>query len=420
MDILLTKLFETQRWTDAINKGLEKSIDKDLLRSLTDPAVRIRIYRQIRDKQYIVAPPHEARIPKEDGTYRTVYVNENMDRVLLSIINDLFFELCPELIHRNCVSYQKGIGCGKIVQRTAKIVSELPDEQIGVKIDLSKYFDSVPINYIDDIFDYIDKKFGKSVVTDIVRDYYHMNTVLDINKQPVEKYSSLRQGCAVAAFLADTVLFDIDNTISGKYNVYYVRYSDDILILGKDWQDAYNQLKQMLEEKGLRLNPKKIEILSKYKWFRFLGFTIKGQQISLSAPRIKSFQKEIMNRTVKSKSRKLSDIVQNVHEYLYMGTGEYSWSTSVLPIVNVLADINTMNNYIMDAIRAAVLNKKDIGGLGFTAHNCNGTIMRGKGRNVKSNRLKIPEISGYRTLKCMQNAMNTSKAAYDILVRTMA
>ena len=72
----------------------------------------------------------------------------------------------------------------------------------------------------------------------------------------------MRQGCAVAAFLADAVLFDIDQTIS-NLNVYYVRYSDDILIVGHEYETGYKILKTMLAEKELILNPKKVETLYK-------------------------------------------------------------------------------------------------------------------------------------------------------------
>ena len=70
----------------------------------------------------------------------------------------------------------------------------------------------------------------------------------------------------------------------------------------------------------------------------------------------------------------------------------------------------------MDAIRASVTNKTKIGGLGVTTNNPDFTIMRGTGKNVTSNRKKIPILNNYMTLSCMQNAILTSRAAYDALV----
>ena len=60
----------------------------------------------------------------------------------------------------------------------------------------------------------------------------------------------------MASFLADAVLYRIDKAIS-NLNVYYVRYSDDILSIGNDWKDAYVLLKVMLDDMDMKLNPKK-------------------------------------------------------------------------------------------------------------------------------------------------------------------
>ena len=413
-DILLREFFDKKRWTDAIEKGNEKNIDKNLLRNLCSPEKRLSIYYQIRDGTYKIKPPHEARIPKDDNTYRTVYINEDTDRIILSIINDMFFDMFPEFIHPKCKSYQKGIGCGKIVKDLSKKITKSENDIIGIKADLSKYFDSVPIEYIDQVFDCIENKTGKSAIINLVRNYYHDDTVIDYDKNTIKKYSSLRQGCAVAAYLADSVLKDMDEKID-KLDVTYVRYSDDILIIGNEWEKGYAILKESLAQKQLILNPKKVEILSKDKWFQFLGFSIKNDKISLSKKRIKTFQKEIEIRTIKSKHTDIDRITKNINDYLYTGDGVYSWATSVLPVINVEQDITTLNGFVMDAIRAAKTKKTNIGGLGYSGENKNAVIVRGKGSNVKVNKEKIPFIANYKTIQCMKNALMIARPLYQTL-----
>lgn len=294
----------------------------------------------------------------------------------------------------------------------------MKEKEIGVKVDLSKYFDSVPIRYIEDVFQKIEKKFGPSKILDLLNDYYHDNTVIDMEKKTIEKYSSLRQGCAVAAFLADAVLYDMDAALS-EMNVFYVRYSDDILVLGKNWKEGYKLLQKKLAEKELTLNPKKVEFLDKDHWFKFLGFTMKNDQISLSKSRIKKFQKEIERRTIRSKDKNPKQILHNVNAFLYKGFRGYSWATGVLSIINVEKDIQTMNSFIMDAIRGGITGKGKIGGLGVVTEKSDHTILRGKGRNVKANREKIQNIEGYMTLSCMRNALLTSREAYNTLIMNM-
>lgn len=417
-DILLKEFFKKERWEEAVQTAVEKDISQQLLREMSTPDNRILLYRALKSNAYHIRPPHEAQIPKDNGEYRTVYVNEDQDRVILSIINDMLFELCPEMVHKHCMSYQRGIGCGKVVQKASRIIKTMKEKEIGVKVDLSKYFDSVPIRYIEDVFQKIEKKFGPSKILDLLNDYYHDNTVIDMEKKTIEKYSSLRQGCAVAAFLADAVLYDMDAALS-EMNVFYVRYSDDILVLGKNWKEGYKLLQKKLAEKELTLNPKKVEFLDKNHWFKFLGFTMKNDQISLSKNRIKKFQKEIERKTIRSKNHNAKQILHNVNTFLYKGFQGYSWATGVLPIINVEKDIQTMNNFIMDAIRGGITGKGKIGGLGVVTEKSDHTILRGKGRNVKANREKIQNIEGYMTLSCMRNALLTSREAYNTLIMSM-
>lgn len=418
MDNFLDMIFESNRWDDAIHKGLKKGIDISILEPLCIERTRNDLKQKIANYEYHITPPHEAQIPKDNGDFRTVYVNEGQDRVLLSIINDAIFETCSDMIHPNCKSYLKGIGCGKVVQNISSKLTDIKSDIFGVKVDLTKYFDSVPIEIIDTIFSQIEQHVGASSILDLMTEYYHMNTVLDINRKPINKYTSLRQGCAVAAFLADASLYPIDKVIS-SYDVLYVRYSDDILIIGKDWKKAYDVLKQRLDEIGLTLNPKKVELLKKHVWFKFLGFELCDNKISLSASRIKSFQKEIENRTIKSKDTNIDNIIHNVETYLYTGPDNYCWATSVLPIINQTSDIIILNGFVMDAIRATITHKTAIGDLYGNPLSQNGYINRSRGRYVTANKRKIPLLRNYITIQCMQNAMATSKQAFNMLVQTI-
>lgn len=418
-DILLQKFFEMHRWEQALETGVDKHIDKGELRKLCSPGVRIALYNAIVTDNYEIAPPHQVQIPKDNGDMRIVYVNENVDRIFLSIANNLFFEMFPEFIHPSCKSYQSGIGCGKVVQQVSKEMAKVHSMEVGFKADLTKYFDSVPIRYIDEIFDRMEKKVGKSKIIDVVRKYYHTDLCFDFNGNLIEHYQSLKQGCSVASFFADAVLYPIDKAISDM-DVYYVRYSDDLLVVGRCWDEAFQIIKAKLKEMEMTLNPKKVETVCKDRWVKFLGFNLKGNQITLAKSRVKSFQKEIEARTIKQRNISMTKAVNQVNAYLYKGDGKYSFATSVLPIINVEKDIETLNQFVMDSIRACATNKKKIGGLGSVNDKEDYTILRGTGKNVTANRNKTEkEINSYLSLKCMRNALLTNRAVYDTLVRSM-
>lgn len=165
-DRILEMFFEKARWQYAIEKGLFKDMNKAVMYQLTTPEARLSMYQRIKSGNYKIIPPHTAKIPKDNGDFRTVYVNEPVDRILLSIANDLLFELMPEMVHPRCTSYQKGIGCGRVVQDVSRIIYSAEGKIIGWKGDFSKYFDSVPIRFIDWAFDKVEEKYGKSALID--------------------------------------------------------------------------------------------------------------------------------------------------------------------------------------------------------------------------------------------------------------
>ena len=346
---LLEMMFEHSRWVDMIERANEKQINLTVLKQLATPQVRTELYKRILSYQYEIAPPHIARIPKDvPGEFREVYVNEDVDRIVLTLINDCLCELFADMIHPQCKSYQKGIGCQEVVQTITKEISRLTKNKgntfIGYKADLSKYFDSVRIEIIDDVFDTFERKLGFEIGTEpaitILRKYYHNDLVFNLDGELIEHYGSLKQGCSVASILANVVLYDVDKTLS-EMDIIYYRYSDDIVMIGKDARKAKETLETMLQKYGLKLNPRKVEELHSNRWFKFLGFNIKGNMITLSKNRVKKFQKEIVSRTLNKPNITFNQAKENVINYLYRG--EYCWATSCLGTMNCQHDLDEMN-----------------------------------------------------------------------------
>lgn len=418
-DKILQLFFDIDRWTKAIEKGVLKDIRKDQLILLTGEQTRMKIADAMLKGKYDISPPHTAQIPKDNGEFRTVYVNEPIDRVLLSIANDLLFDLMPEMIHPSCKSYQRGIGCGRVVTEVShKIVDAAKNGYMGWKSDLSKYFDSVPLRYVDEAFDQVEAKHGHSVLIDVLRKYYHCDLYFDQDNNLHRQYQSLKQGCAVASWLANVLLYDLDEELS-LMNGYYVRYSDDMLFIGEDYEKAMSVLEKRLGEMSMKLNPKKVEYLTADKWFKFLGFSIKGDMISLSSSRIKTFQKEVERCTIRKPGISLPKAINSVNRYLYKGDGEFSWATQILSVCNVRQDLDELNKFVMDCLRAVGTGKRKVGGLGYVKDKGDGCIVRGRGRNVKANRGKTDNIAGYLTISCMRNAIVTSRAVYNTLVASL-
>ena len=432
---LLEMMFDHSRWQDMIDRANEKGINLTVLKQLAVPHVRVALYQAIKNGQYAIMPPHQIEIPKDDGTMRLVYANEDQDRVICTLANDCIMELFADMIHPSCVSYQKGKGTQEIVQRISNKIVKLNKnkygKQLGYVSDFTKYFDTVTIDKIDEVFNTWESRlgfeYGTEPVINMFRRYYHSTLYFDIDGNLQDKYLSLRQGCALAAALSCMVLYELDDFMSKKYDIYY-RYSDDCLTISSDISEVINDINSICAKYGTVLNPKKIKPVYANEWFKFLGFHIKGDMITLSKNRIKKFQKEIVSRTLNKPNITERQARENIINYLYRG--DYCWSSACLGTINVKHDIDEMNKFILDCLRAVKVREKKkhkgkisiskIGGLGVVTDLSDRTIIRGTGKNVTSNRKKTDKhIENYLTMGCLSNAMKMNKSIYQACVRSL-
>lgn len=434
-DKLLELMFDHNMWQNMIDKANDKGINLTVVKQMCIPQVRVKLYEAIINEQYEIMPPHQIEIPKDDGTMRLVYANEDQDRILCTLINDCVMELFADMIHPSCVSYQKGKGTQEIVQNISKEIVKLNKnkygETLGFVSDFTKFFDSVTIDKIDDIFNIWESRlgfeYGTEPVINMLRKYYHSTLYFDIDGNLQNKYLSLKQGCALAAALSCMVLYELDDFMSKKYDIYY-RYSDDCLTISSDVSNVIDDINSICTKYGTVLNPKKIKPIYYNSWFKFLGFQIKGNMITLSKNRVKKFQKEIVSRTLDKPNITFDQARKNIIDYLY--NGEYCWATSCLGTVNCKPDLDEMNKFIMDCLRSCKVREtkkrkskisiSKIGGLGVVTDFPDRTILRGTGKNVTANRNKTDKyIENYLSMGCLSNAMKINKTVYDACVRSM-
>lgn len=418
MDKILKSIFlDNALWVEVIEHGLSKGISNELLEDIQDPHFRADLCMQIGSGKYFIKPPHTGYRPKEDGGERTFFANEPLDRLLLNVIYKWLMRNTKEMIHPTCLSYQEGIGVGTIVRNLSKRIAGINKKNsnkiVGRKFDIHKYFETIERRHIHSALDKVEEKFGKSTIINLLRDYYDSDIYYDSRrKEYVEAYQGIKQGCAVSSWLANVILYKLDKEVS-ELGGEYVRYSDDIIYVGENYEKATDIIVSNLKEVGLSLNERKIENIVGNEFIRFLGYNIRGGEITLSAKWVKYFKQNIDRLTIKDKKlitrvrnirkepnsekreAKLRDILEisqrRVARFLYLGDGEYSWATLVLGIINRPEDIKTLNLYCIDALRAVYTGKTNIGGLGVSKSK---GILRSLGRNVAENRRKTIDITG--------------------------
>lgn len=448
-DQLLELMFKHETWQKAIDKANEKGINLTVLKQLAAPQVRVQLYQMIISGQLEIAPSRMAQIPKDTpGEMRTVYICEDADRVILSIINDCLFELFPDMVHPQCKSYRTNESCAKTVQEVSKEIEKLNkithNRCIGKRFDFTKYFDRVDLDAILNIFDVIERRLGfnhgNEPVMNLLRKFYKSNLLFDLDGNLVEMYSGLKQGVATASFLADAILYELDDFMYKKYKRYW-RYSDDLIVLAEDTSEIVNDINRIICKYGVKLNDKKTKDLYSDEFFKFLGFDLCGDKITLSSRRAKKFAKEIYDRTIRNPNIHPNQAKENVKRYLYGDGNGFSWATACFSALkNCDQDISVLNNYVMDCIRLCetrynyIQERKekglkprrikysmaDIGGIGVVSNSTEHTLVRGKGKKVRTARERTEkEISHYLSMGCLLNAFQISKPLYEACVRSI-
>ena len=422
--------FSKDLWEKAVQHCIDKGIKPVELNIFTTAGFRARLYEDMLAGKYKVAPPHIALIPKEDkNEFRKVYVNTVLDRLVLTIINEVYSNMYGHLIHPKCVSYRKGIGVKNIVRQISKeLVQHDSNMCCGYKIDISKYFDSVSRETMNNVLKSVSTG---SCLDQILYDYYNDDVIMDEDGNLVEHYKSLCQGCAPSAFFANLTLREVDDVMDGMCDIYY-RYSDDLLMIGRNSDKALEKLQDILAKKGLKVNPKKVKPIYPGEWFEFLGCKIKGNNISLNRKSLDNFVSEMKDRTRYPKDKKhrkgcseveLKRMIRSINRYLYTGyiknSSVFGWGEYFFSIINCEKDIETMDTWLKDWLRGcATGNTKgwQIGGLGNVNTEKDYVVNRGKGSNIWGNygkTDKLLERCGYVSMHHLWKAYKTDHDVYE-------
>lgn len=340
---------------------------------------------------------------REFKEVRKIYVMQKHERVAWNAIYQVLYRAFSHLIHERCCSYKKGESTCKVITRVSNELKDM-SEYRGTKHDLTKYFDSVPITEIDRLFDELEA-LKPSRLWYVIREFYHDNRVI-INGEMVEKYCSLKQGCAVSAFFSNLILRDVDEYMS-KQPVIYYRYSDDCMILGKGtaaMKAAFN-MQKMLESKGLSFNAAKTEYITERRWVTFLGFKIRGSQVTVSKKTLDNITHKVKEKTIFKckklhralKEKEVRKAIDDIQYYFFVGCEKCNSGMAgyLFGAINDMEDLATLDKFIKDCLRASLTNKCDIYGL-TASYGEHGIIAGGfdrhgkmhRGRNVAMNMLK--------------------------------
>lgn len=390
MDILNDLVNDERLWYEVFNKLTNPDIGGKIPRiellGWADEDGRKAIMNELFDGTYEWSIPKITPIQKPGVTkIRQVYVYKPKDRLIQGVLSRYLSRLFDDLLSDRCCAYRKGYNTVNVVKG---IVSNDYKDRCIVKIDISKYFDSVSKNVL---FEQIQKfqdiltSKGYTNVDELfknIKNLYNDDRVIDLDGELLEKYKSLAQGLSLSNLFANHVISDLDFGIMEKYpTIEYFRYSDDILIIGDSQEQLHdiieNYMTPVLNSKGLSINPKKIQYYNPKEKVSFLGIKFYYDDIQCktildidesTVNNMKRFIRQLVNKSFDRRIKhninpedEVRKIISKYNEITYkcyvLNRSKYGWAYYAFRCVNVIDSLKQLDFYLKDMLRYVYTGK---------------------------------------------------------------
>ncbi|NOZ69272.1 MAG: CRISPR-associated endonuclease Cas1 [Deferribacteres bacterium] len=211
------------------------------------------------------------RMPKDDGGYRTISVQNSADKMLHASATAHLTPVINRLLSDSAWAYRKGFGRKGAATALKNALSTGYDT--GLKADIAAFFGSVDSTILGWLLE------GFFPFDPLVKSILGWFSAADNS-------GGLPQGSPLSPVLSNLYLDRFDRDMK-KAGFRLVRFSDDFALLFRNPEGASNALEKInnsLAHLGLELNPDKTSAIKPSEPVNFLGYQVSASGIS-EAPR---------------------------------------------------------------------------------------------------------------------------------------
>lgn len=357
-------------------KNLSVTEQRDLL-LLEAQGFKDEFLREVGEGRYHWNVPRKAMLNKL-GTKkkRVVYVYDIKDRVAQGVLYRAFSKAFGWAVSDRCFSYKRGVQTLSAIDYLT--TDEDLHDKVGVKLDITAYFNSVDKKYRDRVL--LEITDGEPKLRKLLGDLYEDERCWD-NGKLIHEYKGLIPGSPFSSFMANYCLKDVDRHIAEDLRLTYARYSDDMILFGENRESVEEGLESVLDklaELGLKVNS------SKYQWFTpgedidFLGLKIKPNgDIDLSDNSVRKMKKKIKHACVVGRTRIAKggedpervavDVIGRFNYRTYkcyvLDPSKFGWAYYAFRYITTDESIVQLDQYFKDRIRQMVTGKNNSGNI---------------------------------------------------------
>lgn len=360
---LLDKLFDKSSWEKfyAYKSGLRcsKRFKKEL-REFIDSEAYMAYAENIRTCTDLPLPSRSVISKMSSRKKRTVYKYPYEFNMLLKLLTYLTLRKYDHIYSPCLYSFRPGI-CAKdaitAICRTKDLHS-----LYSYKVDVSDYFNSIPVDRICSVLD--------GTVKDDDKLLHFMKTLLCEESvisgdNIIQEKKGIMAGTPIASFYANLYLKELDEYFSER-NILYARYSDDIIVFAKD-ETGINEYKTVildhLDRMGLSVNPEK-EVYGKPEdGFTFLGVEVRNGNIDIAPASVVKL-KQKMRRKARALDRwrhregldgtKAAAAFIRIFNHKLLEVNEDSdltWSLWFFPVITTSESLHQIDLYAQELLR---------------------------------------------------------------------
>ena len=309
--------------------------------------------------------PEKRELNKMGSTKkRIVYRFKEEENILLKMISWLLYEY-DDCISDNCYSFRKNTGARKAFLAMAN--NREIENLHGFKADISNYFNSIDISLLLPMLQQV--LANNPLLFEILKDLLLDDRAIWQGEIISEK-RGVMAGTPTSPFLANLYLREMDQYFEAQ-NIFYARYSDDILIFAPEklLMTQVEEYGNFLKKYKLTSNPEKEEYFTPGEKWHFLGFEYQNGIVDISPVatrklmnKIRRYAKSLRRWSLRKKispeqSLRIFNRKFNKKFYDKQSGRQLCWSRWYFPMINTDRTLYVIDKYMQDWQRYVVTGK---------------------------------------------------------------
>ena len=305
--------------------------------------------------------PRRAVISKMNSRKkRIVYTYPDPENTVLKLLTYLLLRNYDGIFSPGLYSFRPR----RSAKDAVRALSRVPriGEMYAYKVDISNYFNSVPIVRLLPMLQEITAE--DPVLYAFLAQLLTEPEVLDGDRTVTEN-KGIMAGTPLSAFYANVYLRDLDRYFAGL-GVPYARYSDDIILFAPSREEAEIHaafIRDYLARCGLAVNPDKEQFTAPEEGWTFLGFICRDGVYDIAPATVQKLKAKMRRKTRAlhrwqrrsgaSPERAAAAFIRVFNRKLMEGgaDNELTWSHWFFSVISTADSLRAIDRYAQDCIR---------------------------------------------------------------------